>query len=74
MGCLASEMESSTLYIVSSMLRARSGCVLNVVWNQERAAAGKIDPVNHSTELGIQAAVEAVRILIEQDKMKKLTD
>ena len=35
-GCLASEMESSTLYIVSQILGARAGCVLSVVWNQER--------------------------------------
>ena len=38
-GCLASEMESSTLYIVSQILGARAGCVLNVVWNQERASS-----------------------------------
>ena len=67
-GCLASEMESSTLYIVSSVLGARAGCILNTVWNQERAAKGLDNPKSHDTEPGIKAAVEAVRILISQEK------
>ena len=66
-GCLASEMESATLYIVSQILGARAGCVLNVVWNQERERNGMDNPHSHDTSLAIQAAVEAVRILIEQD-------
>ena len=69
-GCLASEMESSTLYIVSAVLGARAGCILNTVWNQERAAKGLDNPESHDTEPGIKAAVEAVRILISQDKQK----
>jgi len=63
-GCLASEMESSTLYIVSQILGARAGCVLNVVWNQEREKAGMSNPHCHDTEAAIKTAVEAVRILI----------
>ena len=66
-GCLASEMESSTLYIVSQILGARSGCVLNVVWNQERERAGMSNPHSHDTSLAIKTAVEAVRILIENE-------
>jgi uridine phosphorylase len=65
-GCLASEMESSTLYIVSQILGARSGCVLNVVWNQERERNGLDNPNCHDTSLAIKTAVEAVRILIER--------
>ena len=65
-GCLASEMESATLYVVSSILRARAGCVLNVVWNQERAAKGMSNPLVHDTTCAIKTAVEAVRILISQ--------
>jgi uridine phosphorylase len=68
-GCLASEMESSTLYIVSQILGARAGCVLNVIWNQERERSGMSNPHCHDTSLAIQAAVEAVRILIQDDKM-----
>jgi uridine phosphorylase len=66
-GCLASEMESSTLYIVSQILGARAGCVLNVVWNQEREKAGMGNPHCHDTEAAIKTAVEAVRILIARD-------
>jgi len=65
-GCLASEMESSTLYIVSQILGARAGCVLNVIWNQERECNGMSNPHCHDTSLAIQAAVEAVRILIKE--------
>jgi len=67
-GCLASEMESATLYIVSQILGARAGCVLNVVWNQERERAGMSNPQSHDTSPGIKAAIEAIRILIEWDK------
>ena len=66
-GCLASEMESASLYIVSQVLGARAGCVLNVVWNQEREAHGLSNPHSHDVTPGIRAAVEAVRLLISQD-------
>ena len=66
-GCLASEMESAALYIVCQVLGAKAGCVLNVVWNQERERSGKSNPHCHDTGLAIQTAVEAVRILIEQE-------
>jgi uridine phosphorylase len=65
-GCLASEMESATLYIVSQILGARSGCVLNVVWNQEREKAGMTNPRSHDTEPGIKIAIAALKILISQ--------
>jgi uridine phosphorylase len=64
-GCLASEMESATLYIVSQILGARAGCVLNVVWNQEREKAGMANPRCHDTEAAIKTAIEAVRLLID---------
>jgi uridine phosphorylase len=66
-GCLASEMESAALYIVSQILGARAGCVLNVVWNQERERAGMSNPNSHDTSLAIKTAVEAIRILIEKE-------
>ena len=66
-GCLASEMESATLFIVSQILGARAGCVLNAVWNQEREKAGMTNPNCHDTEAAIKTAVEAVRILIQRD-------
>ena len=66
-GCLASEMESSTLYIVSQILGARAGCILNVVWNQEREHKGLSNPRCHDTSLAYKTAVEAVRILISRE-------
>ena len=63
-GCLASEMESASLFIVTQILGARAGCVLSVVWNQEREKAGMSNPHCHDTEAAIKTAVEAVRILI----------
>jgi len=64
-GCLASEMESAALYIVAQILGLKAGCILNVVWNQERLKAGLSNPVCHDVNLAIEAAVEAVRILIK---------
>ncbi|MDL2293153.1 uridine phosphorylase [Ruminococcaceae bacterium OttesenSCG-928-D13] len=68
-GCLASEMESATLYIVGQILGVRTGCVLNTVWNQERKAAGLSDPHSHDNTLAIKAAVEGIRLLVEQDRL-----
>ena len=65
-GCLASEMESATLYIVAASLGIRAGCVLNVVWNQERAAAGLANPQNENTQNGAKAAVNAIKLLISK--------
>lgn len=67
-GCLASEMESAALFIVSSVLRVRAGAVFSVVWNQERARLGMSNPECHDTALAIRTAVEAVRELIVNDK------
>ena len=65
--CLASEMESATLYIVSQVLGARAACILNTIWNQERARKGLDDPHSHDTSKAIEVAVEAIRILIKSE-------
>ena len=67
-GCLASEMESSALFIVSAVLGVRAGCVLNVCWNQERKRQGLSNPECHDTTNAVKAAVEATRLLIQQEK------
>ena len=67
-GALASEMESAALFIVCQVLGARAGCVLHVVWNQEREKRGQPNPVSHDTERAVRTCVEAVRILINNDK------
>ncbi|HZJ82266.1 MAG TPA: uridine phosphorylase [Clostridia bacterium] len=65
-GALASEMESAALFCVSSFLRARAGCVLNVIWNQERAQANMDDPYHDDNTRAITTAIEAMRILIKE--------
>lgn len=65
---LASEMESSTLFIVSSVRGTRAGTVLNTVWNQELKKSGIITPESHDTTNAINTAVEAMKILITKDK------
>ena len=68
MGCLASEMESAALFIAGQFLRVRVGSCFLVVANQERAKKGLENKQAHDTELAIKTAVEALRILIKQDK------
>jgi uridine phosphorylase len=71
MGCLASEMETAALYIVSGKLGARAGACLLTMANQERERLGLENPVVHDTDRAIQVAVEAVRKLIEKDRKKE---
>lgn len=70
LGVLASEMEASTLFTVAAARGVRAGAVFHVVWNQERKALG-LDPqddADHDTARAIRLGVEALRILIEQEK------
>lgn len=66
-GCLASEMESAALYIAAQVLGAKAACVLSAIWNQERKARGLSDPHCHDPILAIKTAVEAVKLLIENN-------
>ncbi len=68
MGCLASEMESAAMFIVAGHLRVRAGSCFLVVANQEREKLGLENPVVHDTDMAIQTAVEALRVLIQKDK------
>ena len=68
MGCLASEMESATIFIVAARLRARAGTCLLVMANQEREKLGLYNPVVHDTDQAIRIAVEAIRRLILADR------
>lgn len=68
LGCLASEMESSTLYILSSFLKARSGTILHVINNQERVKAGLSNLVQEDVTPAIKVAIEAIRKLIRLDQ------
>ena len=70
-GALTSEMESATLFIVSSIRRVRAGSILLVVANQTRRKLGLPDSQVHDTEAAIKAAVEAIKLLIERDQKKQ---
>ena len=61
LGVLASEMESSTLFVVAASLGLRAGAVLHTVWNQERKAAGQTEANEENTASAIRIAVEAIR-------------
>jgi uridine phosphorylase len=63
-GCLASEMESATLYIVAQILGVRAGCVLSVIWNQMREEKGLSNPKVHDTTPAIRTAIEAIRVMV----------
>ncbi len=67
-GSLCSEMESSTLFIVSSYLRLRAGAVLLVVANQERAKKGLSNPQVHDMDIVYRTTIEAIKDLIKSDK------
>ncbi len=67
---LASEMESAALFTAAAALEVRCGAVFNVIWNQERKAAGFEEPDDHSTDKGIRIAVEALKRLIEKERKK----
>ena len=68
MGCLASEMETAALFIVGSFLRVRAGSVLLALANQEREKAGFDNAQFHDTSRVIETAVEAMKIIMEEDK------
>ena len=70
MGCLASEMESAAIFVVSGYLKVRAGACFLVMANQEREKMGLENPVVHDTDKAIQIAVEAIRELIRADKAK----
>ena len=70
LGTKASEMESAALYIVASYLKVRCGSVFLTVANQERAKQGLSNTQAHDTEDAIKVAIEAMRILIADDKAK----
>ena len=68
LGVLASEMESAALFVVADALHCRCGSCFHVVWNQEREAAGLDQRMTEDTSSATKTAVEALRLLIEDDK------
>lgn len=71
LGCKASEMESAALFVVASALKVKVGSVFLTVANQEREKQNLDNPVIHDTDLAIKTAIEALKILIENDKIRE---
>ncbi len=71
MGAKASEMESAALFIVASYLRVRCGSLFLAVANQERAKKGLDNPQIHDVDAPIRVAIEALKLLIKEDKKTK---
>ena len=67
LGVLASEMESAALFVVAAALGCRCGSCFHVVWNQEREAAGLDQRMSEDTTASVRVAVEALKLLIEED-------
>ncbi|MBQ8249533.1 MAG: nucleoside phosphorylase [Clostridia bacterium] len=63
-GCLASEMETASLFTVSATLGLHAGAVLRAVWNQERANAGITDPDDNDELSAARCAIEAMGKLL----------
>ena len=70
LGVLASEMESAALFCAAAALGVRVGSCFHVIWNQEREAAGLDQKESHDLQAAIQVGVEAVKVLIQEDRKK----
>lgn len=68
LGVKASEMESAALFVIASALKCRAGSCFHVIWNQEREKAGLDQDMSENTDAAIHVAVEAVKLIIENDK------
>lgn len=70
LGVLASEMEAAAIYTAAAALGARAGCLLHVIWNQEREAAGLDNPRDEDTTAAVICAARAVQLLAEREEKK----
>ena len=67
LGVLASEMESSALFVAASALGVRCGAVLHTVWNQERNSEGYTEDSREDVGGAIKICVEAIRQMEEYE-------
>ena len=71
LGVKASEMESAALFVVADALKCRCGSCFHVIWNQEREAAGLDQKMSEDTSSAVRVAVDALKLIIEQDRAAK---
>lgn len=69
-GVLASEMETAALFTVSAVRKIRAGSILHAIWNQERSKSSGDNSQNTNTENAVITAVEALKQIITNDKLK----
>lgn len=67
-GVLASEMECAAIFVVSAVRKIRCGAVLNLCRNLLREKATGLMETDFDTHNAIKTAVEALKILIKEDK------
>ncbi len=68
LGCLASEMESAALFVAGSYRKVKVGSVFLAVANQEREKLNLDNPVVHDTDMAIKVGIEAIKILMRNNK------
>ncbi|MCC8191882.1 MAG: nucleoside phosphorylase [Ruminococcus sp.] len=67
-GCLASEMECAAIFSVGLVRKVRCAAVLTALWNVERSNKGLADNITNDSSRAIKCAIEAIKILIDEDK------
>ena len=68
-GCLASEMESATLFAVGAAKNVRTGAAMLVLHNQERIKNNINDPKDYTGKEAIDLIIESIKVLIEKDRI-----
>lgn len=68
-GALCSEMETASLYTVSSYLGLKAAAVLLVVWNQEQEKRGLSMNVTFDVDKEIDVSIKAIENLIQESKL-----
>lgn len=70
-GCLTSEMECASIFAVGIARKVRCGGVMTALWNVERSKLGLPDNITDDSTRAIKCVINAIEILIEQDKSNK---
>ena len=70
LGVKASEMESAALFVVAAARGVRCGSCFHAVWNQEREKAGLFMKMTEDTSGAIRVGIEAMKLLIAEDRKK----
>lgn len=71
LGCVASEMESASLFIVSAYRKVQCSSIFLCIANQEREKKGMENPIIHDTDAAIQVAIAAILEMIRDKNSGK---